>query len=117
VIREDLTGAAHLTRSESPNETEFRFEFREQGERRRIFTVVMNAEQFAGAFTARVSDARMELRERTATAVKSRLLRDAAEHARKVLGWINESNPDGDPADHKTLQDAIEKLDAALEAR
>lgn len=64
--KEDLNGVAYLTRSESPNRTEFRFEFREDGERRRIFTVVMTAEQLAGALTALVSKACLEIREQPA---------------------------------------------------
>ncbi len=60
MTKETIVGHAHASRCEGPTQ-EFRFEFRETGgDRRRIFTVIMTAEQFAEAITSRVSAARME---------------------------------------------------------
>ncbi len=66
VVRESLTGSWVLSRSEAPNATEYRFEFREDTPAfppRRIFNFIMSGDQFAASLTSRVvSDVRAEIR-------------------------------------------------------
>lgn len=118
MMRTDVKVAACCARAEAPNSTEFRFQFREHGGLRRIFTAVFDAEQFANALTARVVEGvTLEIRERINTAIPAeqlRQLRAAGAHALKVLTWIQESNPEGDDDDRRVLNEAIAELTKAL---